>query len=349
MHVCLILFPGFPMLGYVLIREALRIANLCAGRDLFTCRIRTVTGAPVTASDGTVIGADAQDWEGAQGFDLIVLCAGPDPLGHLPMGLRGFLYRAEAAGATLAGLDQGALILARLGMLDGREAVLPPDPERSYPKVALSSRTHVFDRGRLTSTGGLAAAEALLDWVARAQSPALAAQTGDAMALGRVADSSSRQRLPDSADPVMARMQSIMAAHLHDPLPLPRIASELDLSLKQLRLRCDKALGKTPMQVYLDLRLRRAAQLVEDTALSVAEIATATGFASPSAFTRSYRTHFGRPPRAERADRKKLAKRAAKVAKVTKPKTPPPATWAEDSIATRPTLPGQDAAKVSNA
>ncbi|GAA4229190.1 GlxA family transcriptional regulator [Sagittula marina] len=337
MHVCLILFPGFPMLGYVLIREALRIANLCAGQALFSCRIRTVTGDPVTASDGTVIAADAQDWEGAQGFDLLVLCAGPDPLGHLPMGLRGFLHRAEAAGATLAGLDHGALILARLGMLDGREAVLPPDPERSYPAVALSRRTHVFDRDRLTSTGGLAAAEALLDWIARARSPALAAQTGEAMAIGRVADNSRRQRLPDSTDPVMQKMQSIMAAHLHDPMPLPRIAAELEMSLKQLRLRCDKALRKTPMQIYLDLRLKRAAQLVEDTALSVSEIAAATGFASPSAFTRSYRSHFGKPPRAERADRKRQAK--PKAAKLRRLKAQAgPTTWAEDSQATRPTV-----------
>ncbi|MFW2587388.1 GlxA family transcriptional regulator [Sagittula sp. SSi028] len=323
MHVCIILFPGFPMLGYVLIREALRIANLCAGQPLFTCRIRTVTGAPVTASDGTEIAADAQDWEGAQGFDLMVLCAGPDPLGHLPMGLRGFLHRAEAAGATLAGLDQGALILARLGMLDGREAVLPPDPDRSYPAVSRSRRTHVFDRNRLTSTGGLAAAEALLDWIARAQSPALAARTGEAMALGRLADHSDRQRLTDSADPVMQRMQSIMAAHMHDPLPLPRIAAELDLSMKQLRLRCDKAMGKTPMQVYTDIRLRRAAQLVEDTALSVQEIASATGFASPSAFTRSYRSHFGKPPRAERAAQKRRPTKAVQ-------------SWEQASAASQP-------------
>ncbi|MBP0483024.1 GlxA family transcriptional regulator [Sagittula salina] len=362
MHVCLILFPGFPLLGYVLIRETLRIANLCLGQALFTCTVRTVTGASVAAADGTGVAADAQDWEGAQGYDLLVLCAGPDPLGRLPMGLRGFLYRAEAAGATLAGLDQGALVLARLGMLDGREAVLPPDPERTYPAVALSTRTHVFDRQRLTSTGGLATAEALLDWIARARGPALAARTGEALALGRVADHSHRQRLPDSADPVIARMQSVMAAHLQDPLPLTRIAAELELSLKQLRLRCDKALGRTPLQIYLDLRLRRGAQLVEETALTVAEIAEATGFASPSAFTRSYRTQFGRSPRGERSARKLAAKKAVNrhgvgtaprvtllvapqtaartAASLAAPDQMPPATaqgWAEDAEATRPT------------
>ncbi|EBA08877.1 GlxA family transcriptional regulator [Sagittula stellata] len=303
MHVCLILFPHFPILGFVLIREVLDMANRIAGQPLFSCRIRTVTGQTVAASDGTNIAAEAQDWEGAQGFDLVVLCAGPHPLDHLPMGLRGFLARAEAAGATLAGLDQGALILARLGLLDGREAVLPPDPDRTYPEVAQSERRHTFDRQRLTSTGGLATAEAMLDWIARSHGPALAARTGEALAHGRVAQASRSLALAARAghgDPLMTRMTALMAAHLDAPLPLPQIADELDMRLKRLRLRCRKALHRTPAEVYLDLRLRRAAQLVEETTLSVAEIAAATGFASPSAFTRSYGKHFGKAPRAQR-------------------------------------------------
>ncbi len=310
MHVCLILFPQFPILGFVLIREVLELANRIAGQPLFSCRIRTVTGADVAASDGMRIAAEAQDWEGAQGFDLVVLCAGPHPLDHLPMGLRGFLARAEAAGATLAGLDQGAMILARLGLLDGREAVLPPDPDRTYPHIALSERTHAFDRQRLTSSGGLATAEAMLDWIARSHGPALAARTGAALGHGRVAETSRAQALAARAghcDPLMTRMTTLMAAHLDAPLPLPRIAAELDMSLKRLRLRCRKALGRTPAVVYLDLRLRRAAQLVDETTLTVAEIAAATGFASPSAFTRSYGNHFGKPPRAQRAQRGKAA------------------------------------------
>ena len=269
MHVCLILFPGFPMLGYVLIREVLRLANACAGQALFSCEIRTVSGAPVMACDGTEIRAHAQDWDGAQGFDLVVLCAGPDPLDHLPMGLRGFLARADAAEATLAGLDQGALILARLGFLDGREAVLPrdlaPDAAERFPGLALSARSHVFDRARLTSTGGMASAEALLDWIGRMRGPALSAQVAEALALGRLRNRGRDARMAtrdDSTDPVMTRMLAIMAAHMEAPLPLPRLAAELELNVKQLRRRCRKALDKTPSRICQELRLKRGATVV---------------------------------------------------------------------------------------
>ncbi len=305
MHVCLILFPGFSLMAHVLVREVLRLANLCAGQPLFSCHVRTVSGAPVAASDGTEVAGDCPDWQGAQGFDLVLLCSGRDPLKSLPMGLRAFLNRAGAAGATLGGLDTGGLILAKLGFLNGHEAVLsvPEDMQDDFPQVARTDRSHVLDRQRLTTAGGMATGDALLAWIARTHSPALAAATGDALAHGRIRDAGERQRLPVSKDPLLDRMQAIMAAQIEHPLPVQRVAAELDLSPKQLRLRCRKGLNSTPAQVYLGLRLDRAAQLVSETGLSVLEIARATGFASPSGFTRSYHARFGSPPRSQRRAR----------------------------------------------
>ncbi|MGP6086052.1 GlxA family transcriptional regulator [Antarctobacter jejuensis] len=321
MHVCLILFPGFELLAYVLAREVLRLANRCAGQQLFSWQVRTVSGAAVPASDGTMVSGDVPDWHGAQGFDLVLLCSGRDPLNTLPMGLRAFLNNADAAGATLGGLDTGGMILARLGFLTGREAVLS-DKETDglpaeFPEVALSDSLYAFDRRRLTTAGGVATGDAILAWIARTHGPALAAATADALGHGRIREAAARQRLPLCTDPVLERMQAIMTARIEDPLPVERIASELDLSAKQLRLRCRKGLNSTPAQVYLGLRLDRAAQLVAETELSVLDIAQAAGFASPSAFTRSYHARFGAPPRRPR----RMGAEAGKVS--TKGKTVP--------------------------
>ncbi len=341
------------MLGYVLIREVLRLANACAGQPLFTCRVRTVTGAPVMGCDGTEIRADENDWEGAQGFDLIMLCAGPDPLEHLPMGLRGFLARGAAAGACLAGLDRGALILAKLGFLAGREAVLPqdldPDLRARHADIALSARTHVFDRARLTSAGGVASGEALLDWIARVHGAALAGQTAEALAHGRLKQHAMRQGLPQTEDPLLARMITVMLAHLADPLPLTRIAAELELSGKQLRLRCRKGMGLTPADTYLALRLDRARHLVRDTRCPVSEIATATGFESASAFTRSYRRHFGAPPRAERAELRQ-SRPPGKASASGGHKAPAPAdiSWQSAHAAAQPTVTAAMAARMAD-
>jgi AraC family carnitine catabolism transcriptional activator len=307
MHVCLILFPGFRMLTYIFAIEVLRLANTCAGQKLFTWQIRSVTGAPVAAHDGTSVRCDTPDWYGAQGFDLVLLCAGDAPLSHLPMGLRAFLSRAERTGATLGGLETGGLVLAKLGFLDGREAVLPPvaglDLAEEFPGIALSDSLFAYDRHRLTTAGGLATGDAMLGWIARTQGAALAAQTAGTLAIGRIRDAGEHQRLPRNTDPVLERMRAIMATQMERPVSLSRIAADLDLSPKQLRLRCRKGLNQTPTQIYLSVRLNRAAQLIKETQLSVAEVAVATGFASPSAFARSYRAQFGQSPRMQRHTR----------------------------------------------
>ena len=307
MHVCLILVPGFRLLAVSLVQEVLRMANAAAGQDLFTWELRSIAGHQTDSTDGIAIPAPQADWSAAQGHDLILVCAGPRPFSHLPMGLRAFLMRGDRAGTTLGGLDGGGMILARLGLLNGREAVLDlalePGLTEKFPEIALSDRSFAFDRQRLTTAGGLAAGDAMLAWIGRVHAPALAAQVGDMLERGHLADTADCQSLPRATDPVLERMQAIMATHLADPIPLDQIASELDLSMKQMRSRCRKALGMTPAQVYLELRLERAGQLVQETGLSVHDIAGATGFASPSAFTRSYRARFGEPPRLVRRAR----------------------------------------------
>ncbi|MBT56420.1 MAG: AraC family transcriptional regulator [Mameliella sp.] len=308
MHICLILFPGFPMLAYVLAREVLLLANECAGQHLFSFQTRTVTGTHVAAADGTAVAGDQPDWHGAQGFDLVLLCAGNDPLNALPMGLRAFLNRAEATGATLGGLDGGAVILAKLGFLAGRTAVLDQSALAELTTaghtIALTEGAFSCDRQRLTTAGGMATGDALLAWIARAHSPTLAARVAETLAHGRIGQAGAQQRLVQAIDPLLDRMQAIMAAHIEHPIPVERVATELGLSPKQLRLRCRKGLGQTPAQVYNGLRLDRAAQLISGTELSVQDVARAAGFASPSAFTRSYHARFGAPPRNQRRARR---------------------------------------------
>jgi transcriptional regulator GlxA family with amidase domain len=47
----------------------------------------------------------------------------------------------------------------------------------------------------------------------------------------------------------------------------------------------------------LNLRLKRAAQLLKIKAATVSEIAYSVGFESPSKFARAFRNHYGKSPR----------------------------------------------------
>jgi len=48
------------------------------------------------------------------------------------------------------------------------------------------------------------------------------------------------------------------------------------------------------------MRLRRARDLLLQTAMPVMDITTACGFQSPPHFSKCYRSHYGYPPSAER-------------------------------------------------
>ncbi|MFW2544479.1 GlxA family transcriptional regulator [Primorskyibacter sp. 2E107] len=311
MQVCFVVCPDAPMLDMALTRHVLEHANRAAGRPLITFRTRTLTGEPVATAEGARLFPDAKGWDRGPGLDLILVFAGQSPLARIPFGLRGFLLDADRIGATIGGIGSGTQILAELGLLAGREAVLsgplPQDRDPLWPDIARTQAPFVLARQRLTTPGGLTVIDSLLAWLSRAIAPELAAEIRRAALNGAALPS--RPKNEETADPLLSRMESVMSAHIDTPLPLSAIARELDLSPKQMRHRCQTGLGKTPSQVYLDLRLARARRLVQETGQTVHEIAKATGFVSPSAFTRSYKSHYGETPRALRASKRQSVSR----------------------------------------
>ena len=93
----------------------------------------------------------------------------------------------------------------------------------------------------------------------------------------------------------------LMESNIEAPLPLPRIAEQCSLSLRQMERLFHRYRKQTPSQFYLSLRLSHARQLVLNTNQSVIDISIASGFPSPSYFTACYRKHFGQSPRNHRA------------------------------------------------
>jgi AraC family carnitine catabolism transcriptional activator len=59
-------------------------------------------------------------------------------------------------------------------------------------------------------------------------------------------------------------------------------------------------MGESPGEFYLNLRLDRGRQLLQQTGLSVLEVSLACGFGSSSYFARCYKNRFQRPPRQDR-------------------------------------------------
>jgi transcriptional regulator GlxA family with amidase domain len=97
----------------------------------------------------------------------------------------------------------------------------------------------------------------------------------------------------------LEEVKAICETHLADSnFGVDWLAGELQISARTLRRRTKAASGLTPGAFLRTLRLERAAQLLEQEAGSVAEVAAAVGYAEAESFSRAFRQGFGVPPSA---------------------------------------------------
>jgi AraC family carnitine catabolism transcriptional activator len=300
-NVAFILFPEFQMLAYVLATETLRVANKCAGQEVFCWQTRSATNLPVQASNGALITPDTVDWQGGPDADLILLCAGYDPVDHLTARVRAFTSRATRSHCVIGGVDTGTVILAELGLLDGAKAVLHYEAEASFrerwPDIEITDQIYCLDGRRLTAAGGTATGDAVLAWIARDVDRELASDTANGMVHGEVRRSETPQRSPNTADPVLLMMHQLMVENVSEPVSIKEICGRLGVSEKQLRRRCLATYNQPPSAYYQARRLEVGYHFVTNSQLSITEIARTSGFESLSSFSRAMRVHYGSSPK----------------------------------------------------
>ena len=85
---------------------------------------------------------------------------------------------------------------------------------------------------------------------------------------------------------------------------LPVLAEKLGLGERQLRRLFDKHLGVPPIAVAQTRRILFAKQLIQETRLSMAEVAEASGFGSIRRFNDAFQKLYGRAPRELRLSKK---------------------------------------------
>jgi AraC family transcriptional regulator len=101
----------------------------------------------------------------------------------------------------------------------------------------------------------------------------------------------------------LGKMQAVLAyaaAHLDEDVSLAALARQAGLSAFHLQRVFSGAVGETPKQLTLRLRLGRAAVLLLTTDDSILDVALSCGFQSHEAFIRAFRRRFGLRPSAYR-------------------------------------------------
>ena len=95
----------------------------------------------------------------------------------------------------------------------------------------------------------------------------------------------------------LGRFRAQVQAHLSDEnLSVEQLGSELGLSRVQLYRKVKALTGYSPVELVRITRLKAAEQLLKTTDKTVAEVAYAVGFGTPSYFSKCYKELFGRLP-----------------------------------------------------
>ena len=95
----------------------------------------------------------------------------------------------------------------------------------------------------------------------------------------------------------ISQFKSIVEERLTDSnLSVEDLATAMGLSRVQLYRKVKALTGSSPVDLLRKARLAQAQKLLQESALSVSEIAYQVGFASPSYFTKCYKDEFGTVP-----------------------------------------------------
>ena len=304
---------GFAMLPFTAAIEVLRLANKLTGGTSYSYWVSSLGDKRVTASNG--VGIDPSRPIAALGRDDRVLVVSGDGVCHSRnAALASFLHKAARHGQEVWGLSSGVVRLAQAGLLSGHTVSAHwediPYLEQNYPGITVTSSLFTVGPKVATCAGGLSAADLMLSHI-RVTGPATLAEEISARLIldgtraGRVAQKlPTRLKYRSSTAKVQLALE-LMDAFMDEPLPIAEIAAKVAVSQRQLERLFMADLGKTPKQLYLELRLETARYDVLVSTRPITSIGLDYGF-NPNSFARNYVKMFGITPKSDRDGTKPL-------------------------------------------
>lgn len=303
-----VLLRGYSMIAFANAIETFRMANYISRRALYAWNVLTADGTAVAASNGLVM-APTLDCAAIERCSLVFVCGGIGVRAATDEPVRQLLRRCAGRSIALGALCTGAFALASAGLLDGYRCAIHWENlaaiREEFPKVLFAPEVFIIDRDRFTCSGGSAPLDLVLHLVQAVHGAKLARDISEQFIVDRQRAAGDRQRvpLPEGVGPGyrhLSEAAEIMAANIEEPLTLQEISSAVGISLRQLERLFDRYFDASPAQHYLQLRLRRARELLMHSGVPIMQVTIACGFQSSSHFSKAYRALFGHPPRDER-------------------------------------------------
>lgn len=303
-----VLLDQFTMMCFASALESLRLANRVAGTTLYEWRIIGEGGETATCSNGCVFQLSG-DLDVLDRDDVVMLCGGINVQAATTKRMLNWVRREARRGVTVAGLCTAGYTMAKAGLLDGKRATIHWENQDSFLEefedVELTKSIFVIDGNRMTTAGGTASIDLMLKIIASDHGEAMANEIADTLIYSSIRTSQDTQRLSVPTrigvrHPKLSRVIQIMETNIEEPISPAVLAKDVGMSTRQLERLFRRYLSRSPKRYYMELRLQKARNLLMQTDMTVINVALACGFASPSHFSKCYRSHYQTTPYRER-------------------------------------------------
>ena len=216
-----------------------------------------------------------------------------------------WLRAQHQAGAILTAVGTGTCLVAASGLLDGKPATTHwhyfDHFQREYPRVNLQRQYFTTKAGNIYCTAGVnALAELLAHLVYRIYGRSVARHV-ERVFFHEIRNAFEGSRYLDDAaarhsDEDILQAQIWLQDNFDKPVVMAELATRFGLSLRTFNRRFREAVGEAPLEYLQELRLDTARQLLQNTNLSIAEIAQRCGYQDTAWFATLFRRFYDVTP-----------------------------------------------------
>jgi len=303
-----VLMPNFALMSFAAAIEPLRAANWLAGADIFSIHFFSLDGASIKSSSGIEI--ECKPLSEAHMVDTLFICAGGAPNNwQTTTRDRIRLQQMARSGVRMGGISSGAFVLAACHLLQACDFTIhwehAPLLMETFPDLQPRQTRFIIDGNRVTCGGGVAPLDMMHALISHQMGADFARRVSDWHLHTSIAGAQAPQRASiaeryGTSHPALLRVIEKMEATIEEPMSRDTMARFVGLSSRQLDRLFARHLKCSFQSLYRSIRLTHARKLLEQSPLSVTEIAFAAGFTSIAHFSRLYRRQFGQSPAAAR-------------------------------------------------
>ncbi len=303
-----LLLGNFTLLSFAAAIDTLRQANRQAEREIYQWRLISPDAEPALCSNGTRLTVDG-GMDPLERGETLCVCGGIRIKDASTKSVLMFIRKEARRGAIIGGICTATQTLAMAGILDRVPCTIHWENRDSFseefPELDLKPGIFEISPTRFTSSGGTSSSDMMLKMISNKHGPELASKVADGIIHTTIRTESDDQRLsiPTRIGVRHTKLAAViqrMEENIEEPISPSDLASGVNMSTRQLERLFRRYLNRSPKRYYMELRLKKARNLLMQTDMSVIHVALACGFASPSHFSKCYRAHFSTTPYRER-------------------------------------------------